>query len=151
MRITHVDYDFGPAARNRIDHAADPGPDGAVAALETTRRPAAPPRPASGERDADRGWPGCHRLAQRRGGRARRDVAMAWLIIATSEVDQPPPLRPGISLIRAVLLRRFRALVHDDPGPEMARVARARRADRNVRPGRSASFSVLIPGGRHAA
>lgn len=52
-------------------------------------------------------------------------AVIAWLIIATSEVDQPPPLRPAISLIWAVLLRRFRALVHDDPGPEMARVARA--------------------------
>jgi hypothetical protein len=32
---TLVDYDFGPAARNRLDEARDPGPDGAVAALET--------------------------------------------------------------------------------------------------------------------
>ena len=32
---TLVDYDFGAAARNRLDEARDPGPDGAVAALET--------------------------------------------------------------------------------------------------------------------
>jgi hypothetical protein len=32
---TLVDYDFGPSARNRLDAARDPGPDGAVAALET--------------------------------------------------------------------------------------------------------------------
>ncbi len=62
------------------------------------------------------------------------DVAMAWLIIATSEVDAPPLLlRPAISSIRAVLLRRFRALVRNDPGPQMAKVARARIADRNTR------------------
>jgi len=68
-------------------------------------------------------------------GAPAADVAMAWLIIATSEVDAPPPLlRPAISSIRAVLLRRFRALVRDDPGPEMARVARARMADPKVRP-----------------
>ena len=67
-------------------------------------------------------------------GAPAADVAMAWLIIATSEVDAPPLLlRPAISSIRAVLLRRFRALVRDDPGPEMARVARARIADRNTR------------------
>jgi aminoglycoside phosphotransferase (APT) family kinase protein len=68
-------------------------------------------------------------------GAPAADVAMAWLIIATSEVDAPPPLlRPAISSIRAVLLRRFRALVRDDPRPEMARVARARMADPKVRP-----------------
>jgi len=68
-------------------------------------------------------------------GAPAADVAMAWLIIATSEVDAPPPLlRPAISSIRTVLLRRFRALVRDDPGPELARVARARMADPKVRP-----------------
>jgi hypothetical protein len=70
-------------------------------------------------------------------GSPAADVAMAWLIIATSEVDAAPLLlRPAISSVRAVLLRRFRALVHDDPGPEMARVACARIADRNTRPAR---------------
>ncbi len=72
------------------------------------------------------------------------DVAMAWLIIATSEVDAPPLLlRPAISSIRAVLLRRFRALVRDDPGPEMARVARARIADRNTRPAEAQSLQAI--------
>ena len=32
---TLVDYDFGPGARNRLEDARDPAPDGAVAALET--------------------------------------------------------------------------------------------------------------------
>ena len=69
---------------------------------------------------------------------------MAWLIIATSEVDAPPLLlRPAISSVRAVLLRRFRALVRDDPGPEMARVARARMADRNVRPSEAQRLQAI--------
>ena len=51
-------------------------------------------------------------------------------------VDYAPPLllRPAVSSIRAALLRRFRALAGDDPGPELARVARARMTDRNIRP-----------------
>jgi hypothetical protein len=71
-------------------------------------------------------------------------VAMAWLIIATSEIDAPPPLlRPAISSIRTVLLRRFRALVCDDPGPELARMARARMADRNVRPAEARRLQAI--------
>ena len=86
-------------------------------------------------------------------GPAAADVAMAWLIIATSEVDEPPLLlRPAISSVRAVLLRRFRALVRDDPGPELARVARARMADRNVRPAEARRLQVIADrAGRSAA
>jgi aminoglycoside phosphotransferase (APT) family kinase protein len=63
------------------------------------------------------------------------DVAMAYLIMASSEVDASPLwLRPAIRALRAVLMRRFRAAVHADPGPHLAIVARARMADRNVRP-----------------
>jgi aminoglycoside phosphotransferase (APT) family kinase protein len=77
-------------------------------------------------------------------GSPAADVAMAWLIIATSEVDAAPLLlRPAISSVRAVLLRRFRALVHDDPGPEMARVARARIADRNTRPAEAQRLQAI--------
>jgi len=77
-------------------------------------------------------------------GAPAADVAMAWLIIATSEVDTPPLLmRPAISTIRAVLLRRFRALVRDDPGPEMARVARARMADPKVRPAEAQRLQAI--------
>ena len=86
-------------------------------------------------------------------GPAAADVAMAWLIIATSEVDAPPLLlRPAISSVRAVLLRRFRALVRDDPGPELARVARARMADRNVRQAEARRLRVIADrAGRSAA
>jgi Ser/Thr protein kinase RdoA (MazF antagonist) len=86
-------------------------------------------------------------------GPAAADVAMAWLIIATSEVDAPPLLlRPAISSVRAVLLRRFRALVRDDPRPELARVARARMADRNVRPAEARRLQAIADrAGRSAA
>jgi aminoglycoside phosphotransferase (APT) family kinase protein len=77
-------------------------------------------------------------------GAPAADVAMAWLIIATSEVDEPPLLvRPAISSIRAVLLRRFRALVRHDPGPELARVARARMADPKVRPAEARRLQAI--------
>jgi aminoglycoside phosphotransferase (APT) family kinase protein len=77
-------------------------------------------------------------------GAPAADVAMAWLIIATSEVDAPPLLlRPAISSIRATLLRRFRALAGDDPGPELARVARARMADRNIRPAEAQRLQAI--------
>jgi aminoglycoside phosphotransferase (APT) family kinase protein len=77
-------------------------------------------------------------------GAPAADVAMAWLIIATSEVDAPPLLlRPAISSIRATLLRRFRALAGDDPGPELARVARARMADRNIRAAEAQRLQVI--------
>jgi aminoglycoside phosphotransferase (APT) family kinase protein len=77
-------------------------------------------------------------------GAPAADVAMAWLIIATSEVDGPPLLLwPAISSIRAVLLRRFRALVRDDPGPQMARVARARIAGRNTRPAETQRLQAI--------
>jgi aminoglycoside phosphotransferase (APT) family kinase protein len=77
-------------------------------------------------------------------GAPAADVAMAWLIIATSEVDVPPLLlRPAISSIRAVLLRRFRALVRDDPGPQLARVARARIAGRNTRPAETQRLQAI--------
>jgi aminoglycoside phosphotransferase (APT) family kinase protein len=78
-------------------------------------------------------------------GAPAADVAMAWPIIATSEADAPPPLllRPAISSIRAVLLRRFRALARDDPGPQMARVAPARIADRNTRPAQAQRLQAI--------
>lgn len=63
------------------------------------------------------------------------DVAMAYLIMASSDVDQVPPLiRPAVGAVRAALIGQFRAAVRDDPGPHIAAVARARMLDRNVRP-----------------
>jgi len=70
-----------------------------------------------------------------RAGAAGADVAMAYLIMASSDTDFiPAPLRPVVGRLRAVLLRQFLAGVHDDPKAHVARVARERALDRNVRP-----------------
>jgi aminoglycoside phosphotransferase (APT) family kinase protein len=77
-------------------------------------------------------------------GAPAADAAMAWLIMAASEVDAAPLLvRPAISSVRAVLLRRFRALVSDDLGPELARMARARIADPNTRPAEARRLQLI--------
>jgi Ser/Thr protein kinase RdoA (MazF antagonist) len=70
-----------------------------------------------------------------RAGAAGADVAMAYLIIATSDTELiPAPLRPVAGRLRGALLRQFLAVVRDDPKPHLARVARERATDRNVRP-----------------
>ena len=66
---------------------------------------------------------------------AGADVAMADLIMASSDVDDLPAwLRPAAGGLRRIFLRRFRAAVRDDPGPYLAEVARYRLKDPNVRP-----------------
>ncbi len=68
-------------------------------------------------------------------GPAGADVAMAYLIMACSEVDDLPALvRPAVSSVRAMLVRHFLLGVRDDPVPYIAVAARHRMADRNVRP-----------------
>ncbi len=63
------------------------------------------------------------------------DVAMAYLIMASSEVDQVPrSVRPIVGAIRAALIRQFRSAVRDDAGPYLVDVARERMLDPNVRP-----------------
>ncbi len=70
-----------------------------------------------------------------RAGPAGADVAMAYLIMASSEVDQVPALvRPLLKSIRAALIGQFLSSVRDDPKPHIAAVARERAKDRNVRP-----------------
>ena len=70
-----------------------------------------------------------------RAGAAGADVAMAYLIMATSETDLVPVvLRPMVRFLRAALFRAFLPAAADDPRPHIARVARVRLADRNVRP-----------------
>jgi hypothetical protein len=70
-----------------------------------------------------------------RAGAAGADVAMAYLIMASSDTDLiPAPLRPVVGTLRAALVRQFLAGVHDDPQAHVARVARERAQDRNVRP-----------------
>ena len=68
-------------------------------------------------------------------GPAGTDVAMAWLIMSSSDLDDVPWwLRPAVGTVRAVVVRRFRSAVRDDPAPYLAQVARYRMKDLNVRP-----------------
>lgn len=77
-------------------------------------------------------------------GPAGADVAMAYLIMASSDADGLPSwLAPVARLLRWVFLRRFRAAVRDDPGPHLARAARLRLADPNVRPAEAARLRRL--------
>jgi tRNA A-37 threonylcarbamoyl transferase component Bud32 len=70
-----------------------------------------------------------------RAGAAGADVAMAYVIMASSDVDLIPVLlRPVVSRLRAALLRQFMAEARDDPWPHIARAAEARMQDPNVRP-----------------
>jgi aminoglycoside phosphotransferase (APT) family kinase protein len=68
-------------------------------------------------------------------GPAGADVAMAYLIMASSEVDDLPALvRPVASSVRAAVIRHFLLRARDDPSPHIASAARLRMADPNVRP-----------------
>jgi hypothetical protein len=68
-------------------------------------------------------------------GAASADVAMAYVIIATSETDLlPAPVRAVVAPVRAAALKQFLASVGDDPGPMLASAARNRMKDRNIRP-----------------
>lgn len=67
------------------------------------------------------------------------DVATAYLIIATSDIDLIPVwLRPIIRWLRAAYLRQFAAAARDSPWPHLASAARARIADVNTRPAEAA-------------
>jgi aminoglycoside phosphotransferase (APT) family kinase protein len=73
--------------------------------------------------------------SNRAAGPAGADVAIAYLIMACSEVDDLPlMIRPLVSSVRATVVRQFMLGVRDDPVPYIAVAARNRMADRNVRP-----------------
>ena len=70
-----------------------------------------------------------------RAGPAGADVAMAYLIMGSAEVDLvPAPVRPLLKSFRAALIRQFLSSVRDDPGPYIAAVVSERVKDPNVRP-----------------
>jgi aminoglycoside phosphotransferase (APT) family kinase protein len=80
-------------------------------------------------------------------GPAGADVAMAYLIMASSDLDDVPAwLRPVAGGLRRMLVRRFRAAARDDPGPYLAQVARYRIKDVNVRPAEAARLRQLAEG-----
>jgi len=77
-------------------------------------------------------------------GPAGADVAMAWLIMRTSEVDSMSIwLRAASGMIRSVLVRRFGHHVSADACPYLKAVARARLGDANVRPSEAARLRSL--------
>jgi hypothetical protein len=60
---------------------------------------------------------------------------MAYLIMASSEVgDFPLPVRATVGALRGAFIRHFLLAARDDPAPHIARVARQRMTDPNVRP-----------------
>jgi aminoglycoside phosphotransferase (APT) family kinase protein len=72
------------------------------------------------------------------------DVAMTFLIMASSDADElPPHVRPAVGVLRRVFLRRFLAAVRDDHRPYVAPVAEVRIADPNVRPAEAARLRRL--------
>jgi aminoglycoside phosphotransferase (APT) family kinase protein len=77
-------------------------------------------------------------------GEAGADVAMAYLIMASSDVDGLPSwLAPLAGWLRRLFLRRFLAAVRDDMRPQLARAARYRLKDPNVRPAEAARLRRL--------
>jgi aminoglycoside phosphotransferase (APT) family kinase protein len=77
-------------------------------------------------------------------GQPAADVALTWLIIATSEVDDLSlPLRLALSTIRRRFLARFLARAAHDPGGCMAEAARYRMRDPNVRPAEAEKLKVI--------
>ncbi|HET7245387.1 MAG TPA: phosphotransferase [Streptosporangiaceae bacterium] len=77
-------------------------------------------------------------------GEAGADVAMAYLIMASSDVDGLPSwLAPVAGGLRRLFLRRFLAAVRDDSRPHLARVAAYRLEDPNVRPAEAARLRRL--------
>lgn len=72
-------------------------------------------------------------------GPAGADVAMAYLIMMTADVDLiPRHLRPVVGVLRTALCRRFAASVDDSPWPHIASAARVRMSDVNTRPSEAA-------------
>lgn len=70
-----------------------------------------------------------------RSGPAGADVAMAYLIMASSEVDDLPlPVRAAVKALRGDFIRHFLLAARDDPAPHIVTVARHRMTDPNVRP-----------------
>jgi aminoglycoside phosphotransferase (APT) family kinase protein len=74
-----------------------------------------------------------------RAGAPGADVAMTYLILATSDTDLIPLwLRPVIAWPRGAFVRRFLAAVRDSPEQYLASAARVRIAEVNTRPAEAA-------------
>jgi tRNA A-37 threonylcarbamoyl transferase component Bud32 len=85
-------------------------------------------------------------------GAPAADVAMAYAIIASSETDLlPASVRAVVAPLRAAHLAQFLAAAQDDPWPVMARTARFRMNDRNVRPSEAKKLQQLADRAERAA
>jgi aminoglycoside phosphotransferase (APT) family kinase protein len=72
------------------------------------------------------------------------DVAMAYLVMASSDTDAVPAMiRPLVGSVRGQLLRALLAGVRDDPWPHIAEVTEQRLTDRNVRPSEAVRLREL--------
>jgi aminoglycoside phosphotransferase (APT) family kinase protein len=72
------------------------------------------------------------------------DVAMAYLIMASSEADGVPAMvRPLVNTVRGQIIKTLLATAADDPWPHIAEVAENRLGDRNVRPGEAVKLRQL--------
>lgn len=72
------------------------------------------------------------------------DVAMAYLIMASSDTDAVPALlRPLVGTVRSQLIGAMLAAAHDDPWPHVQAVAEGRLTDRNVRPAEATRLRQL--------
>jgi aminoglycoside phosphotransferase (APT) family kinase protein len=85
-------------------------------------------------------------------GPAGADVAIAYLIMACSEVDDLPlMIRPIAGSVRATVVRHFLLGVRHDHVPHVAAAARHRMADRNVRPAEIEWLARKVAEVEHAA
>jgi aminoglycoside phosphotransferase (APT) family kinase protein len=72
------------------------------------------------------------------------DVAMAYLIMASSEADGVPAMiRPLVGTVRSQLIGALLAGARDDPWPHIETVAANRLTDPNVRPSEAAKLREL--------
>ncbi len=72
------------------------------------------------------------------------DVAMAFLIMASSDIDDLPPwIRPAADAVRHLFVSRFIAAARDDHRPYLVPVAQVRLADPNVRSAEAARLRRL--------
>lgn len=78
-------------------------------------------------------------------GTAGADIAMTWMIMAVSEVDEPGMLRPLLALFRRRFVERFLAHAGRDEARSVLREMSVYRAqDRNVRPQERIALEQLL-------
>ncbi len=73
------------------------------------------------------------------------DVALTWIIMAVSDVDDPGRLRPVIALFRRRYVERFLARAgRDEAKAVLRRMATYRSEDRNIRPHELVALDELV-------